>query len=227
MRGEYAPCGFDQTFPKFDAWCESMRGQTPIGVIPKSQLPNPKITTDDGGELLVSPEHRVYGTIVDQTNPSSSSSFNSGVDTTGTLFSTISLNSGSLDQILTSMPDDLYFKANAVYGKSSGGEIFLASSRNSEYSSLGTGSIFLNHKCLLATALLTSLPSSLACSSVNSLSFRISLAIENCISSKNSDITLSTYINNFSSTSTSTSCEDASQTGIMYPASCIQQTPTA
>ena len=166
---------------KGEVVCEDAR-QTPIGVIPKSQLPNPKITTDDGGELLVSPEHRVYGTIVDQTNPSSS--FNSGVDTTGTLFSTISLNSGSLDQILTSMPDDLYFKANAVYGKSSGGEIFLASSRNSEYSSLGTGSIFLNHKCLLA--LLTSLPSSLACSSVNSLSFRISLAIENCISSKNS-----------------------------------------
>jgi len=94
----HAPCGFDQTFSKFDAWCESMRGQTPIGVIPKPQLPNPKIATDDGGELLVSPEHRVYGTIVDQTNPSSS--FNSGVDTTGTLFSTISLNSGSLDQIL-------------------------------------------------------------------------------------------------------------------------------
>lgn len=151
-----------------------------------------EIVLEDGTELLVSPEHRVYGTIVDQTNPGSSSSFNSGVDTTGILFSTISLNSGSLDQILTSMPDDLYFKANAVYGKSSRGANFLASSRNPEYSSLGTGSIFLNHKCLLATAALTSLPSSLACSSVNSLSFRISRAIENCISSKNSDITLST-----------------------------------
>lgn len=67
--------------------------------------------------LLVSPEHRVYGELEDQTNPSSS--FNSWVDTNGTLFSTISLNSGSLDQILTSEPKDLYFKANAVYGKSS------------------------------------------------------------------------------------------------------------
>ena len=29
--GRYAPCGatkqFDQTFPKFDAWCESMEGR--------------------------------------------------------------------------------------------------------------------------------------------------------------------------------------------------------
>ena len=82
-----------------------------------------EIVLEDGSSLLVSPEHKVYGAVV---NPNSSSSFNSEVDTTGTLFSTISLNSGSLDQILTSRPDDLYLKANAVYGKSSRGGEFLS-----------------------------------------------------------------------------------------------------
>jgi len=228
-------------------------------------------------ELMVSPEHKVYVAVVE---PNPSSSFNSEVDTIGILSPTISLNSGSLDQILTSKPDDLYFKASAVYGKSSKGENSFASSKNAEYSSLGMGSIFLNernskyqslltstleylssfssflltssnmysgvtnsyslslsnlirskvnpllikeakilkikrfsindessihhltcasttknildYECLLATAALTSLPNSLACSSVSWLSSRMSLAIENCISSRNSESTLST-----------------------------------
>ena len=46
-----------------------------------------EIVLEDGSGLLVSPEHKVYGAVV---NPTSSSSFNSEVDTTGTLFSTIS-----------------------------------------------------------------------------------------------------------------------------------------
>ena len=37
MRGKHAPCGFDQTFLKFDAWFESMRGDGGRKRIPKNE----------------------------------------------------------------------------------------------------------------------------------------------------------------------------------------------
>ena len=230
-----------------------------ISLIEKKQKENYKLNLIErksrdlvkrgNGDLLISKKHNVYSN-----NYNPSSLLKSSVVTTGILPFNNSFNSESLDQIRALMLDDLYFKANAEYGKSSIGLDFLASSKNLEYSFFGIGEIFWSmrnntyhnlessnfeylsnfssfllvsskiysgvtslyprflsnlinssvypllikeanitsasttsnfifYKCLLETAEFTSLPSSIACFSVNSLSPNISLASENLTSS--------------------------------------------
>jgi hypothetical protein len=86
-----------------------------------------KITLENGSKLLVSPEHKVYGMVLDK------DSINSEVE--NTLTRDCCFNPLSLDQM-----GQLSFNANAAKSTSSGSGIADALSINEEYSSNGINS---------------------------------------------------------------------------------------